>query len=279
MIHSHQLLRRAAAIVMARFLIMVTALVAIGLLLTYFGPAAGIRDWDLSINESLAASRSDRLESLATNISRSGDTLPIIAFALVIAIVLACARRWLAMALIPLGLLIEISTFGAVNYIVRRPRPDVENVGKVPSTFSYPSGHVAATLVCWFGLAIVLLVHKRRRSANVAVAIGSVAVLAMAWARVYLGMHHPLDVTCGVVMGAGSLLVAARAFCLARGGSNGGSAGVFFGRADGDCDDGHREHRPGDTQERSARDDAEQHDHGVEFEHAPVDDRSEHVVV
>ena len=264
---------------MVRFLIMVTVLVAIGSLLTYFGPAAGIRDWDLSVNESLAASRSDRLESLATTISRSGDTLPIIAFALVIAIVLACARRWLAMAFIPLALLIEVSTFGAVNYIVRRPRPDVENVGKVPSTFSYPSGHVAATLVCWFGLAIVLLAYKRRRSANVAVVIGSVAVLAMAWSRVYLGMHHPLDVACGVVMGVGSLLVAARALCSARDGSNGSSAGVFFGRADGDCYDGHREHRPGDPQEGSAGDDAEQHDHGVEFEHAPVDDRSEHIVV
>jgi membrane-associated phospholipid phosphatase len=278
-IHGNQLLRRAASIVMARFLIMVTALVAVGLILTYFGPAAGIRDWELSINESLATSRSDRLESLARTISTSGDTLPIIAFASAIAIVLACARRWVAMAFIPLALLIEVSTFGAVNFIVRRPRPDVENVGKVPSTFSYPSGHVAATLVCWFGLAIVLLVYKRRWSAYVVVAIGSVAVLAMAWARVYLGMHHPLDVTGGVVMGAGSLLVAARALCLVRDGSNGGSAGVFFGRADGDCYDGHREHRPGDPQESSAGDDAEQHDHGVKFERAPVDERSEHIVV
>ena len=33
----------------------------------------------------------------------------------------------------------------------------------------------------------------------------------MAWARVYLGMHHALDTAVGIAMGGGALVIAARA--------------------------------------------------------------------
>ena len=190
---------------------MVLVLVAIGALLTYLGPLAAVRDWDLSVNQTLSTSRSDRFERFASFVSRKGDTLPIIIFGAVVALGAGFARHWRSAALVPLALVIEVCTFGAVNYIVQRPRPDVETVGAVPSTFSYPSGHVAATLVCWLGLALLLRAHAHRTLAVATAAVAVVATAMMGWARVYLGMHHLLDVVFGVVMGLGSLFIAAAA--------------------------------------------------------------------
>jgi len=248
-----------AKLIISRFAVMITALVVIGVFLTYPSATEGVRDWDLSVNESLASNRSDRMDSLADIVTRSGDTLSIIAIAALIAIGLAVARRWLMMAFIPTALLIEVSTFGAVNYIVRRPRPDVETVGFVPSTFSYPSGHVAATLVCWLGLAYVLHALSRHRMAWIVAAVGTTAICAMGWARVYLGHHYVLDVVAGVAMGLGSLLITVMAFRLAHGYASQGSPDEYLGVVyDGDDD---------------ARG-----DHGVTAENPPKD-RRENVVV
>ncbi len=210
-------MKRVVAFVATRFVVMVICLAAVGVVLTHFRPFASVRSWDLSVNESLAASRAARYEDLASFLSRYRDTLPIVAFGAMIAAGCAWARRWRAAALVPLALLIEVSTFGAVNYLVRRPRPDVETIGSVPSTFSYPSGHVAATLVCWFGLALLLRVFGHLRLAGVLAMIAGVATVLMGWARVYLGMHHLLDVAFGVVMGFGSLYIAASSLHPLRG--------------------------------------------------------------
>jgi undecaprenyl-diphosphatase len=193
---------------------MVLLLVTVGAMLTYVELLQGVREWDHSVNEHLAASRSDRFEELATAVSRKGDTLPIIAFGAVVAIAFALARRWRSAMLVPLALLIEVTTFAAVNFIVRRPRPDVETVGSVPSTFSYPSGHVAATLVCWFGLALLCAVRAWEWPTRLVASAGIVATVLMGWARVYLGLHHVLDVVFGIAMGIASLSIAAGALQL-----------------------------------------------------------------
>lgn len=252
---------------------MVGVLVLIGVGVTYASPTAELRRWDLSINEQLTASRSERFESIASVISRVGDTLPVIAFTALVAIGLALAHRWRAMAFIPVALLIEVSTFGAVNYLVRRPRPDVETVGSVPSTFSFPSGHIAATLVCWFGLALLLWGRAPRWVTSLVSAFAVVAVVAMGWARVYLGMHHVLDVVFGVAMGLGALHIAWTAFHAAARNSHGSRSRVFPGGVDDDGHDGDGEHGPRETEQRTTGYDAEQHDHRVQAERAAVDQR------
>jgi membrane-associated phospholipid phosphatase len=186
------------------------ALVAVGLVVTYLGVLEPVRDWDHSVNERLADDRSARLDSITRVVSRLGDTFGVIGLALVIGLGLAFARQWRLVLLIPVALLIEVSTFAAVNYIVQRPRPDVPAIGSVPSTFSFPSGHVAATLVCWLGLAVVLQLLGHRRSASVVGGFAALASLAMAWSRVYVGVHHPVDVVAGLLMGLASIAIAAR---------------------------------------------------------------------
>jgi len=191
--------------------LMAAALIVVGWTLTYLPVLDGTRAWDSRISEVLADSRTDEYESLAGFLSRLADAPSILALAGVITAILALARKWLAMAFVPLGLLIEFACFGAVNYAVQRPRPDVPKIGSVPSTFSYPSGHVAATVVCWIGVALLLAMFGHARLARGVAALGTLVVAFEAWARVYLGMHHVLDTALGVVMGGGALAIAARA--------------------------------------------------------------------
>ena len=81
----------------------------------------------------------------------------------------------------------------------------------MPSTFSFPSGHVAATVVCWIGAALLLAMFGRVRLARVVAAAGALMVVFVAWARVYLGMHYALDTALGMAMGGGALVIATRA--------------------------------------------------------------------
>lgn len=106
-------------------------------------------------------------------------------------------------------------TFISVNHLVRRDRPPVLTVGDPPSTFSFPSGHVAATIVLYGALAVVLASATRSTTTRAMIAVVPLGfALSVAFARVYRGMHFLSDVLAGALLGALALitvLVATRA--------------------------------------------------------------------
>jgi undecaprenyl-diphosphatase len=190
---------------------LIGALVVFGLILTSTAMASGTRRWDESVSSWLADGRSDFFVRLAERFSKLADTIPILGFMALVTIVLAIARQWRAMLLIPLAMLVEISTFLAVNYLVGRPRPTVTKIGPIPGTYSFPSGHVAAAFVCWFGSALLLYVYGRFGLSRIVSALGALVTVLTGWGRVYLGMHHTLDVVIGLLMGMAALTIAAKA--------------------------------------------------------------------
>ncbi len=88
----------------------------------------------------------------------------------------------------------------AVNYavksVVRRERPlDPESVPLVraPASSSFPSSHAAMSTA-----AAIVLAAARPRLAPLFAGMAA----AMAWSRVYAGVHHSGDVVAGVALGA-----------------------------------------------------------------------------
>ena len=198
---------RIAATYIIGIAAMVAVLTLIGYVITSTDAMSGLRDWDESISEEVAAGRTDAAVDVARFITKAGDTLPIVALILGVSVVLVILRKWRALLFLPMAMGAEISTFLIVNHLVGRERPAVEKIGPLPGTFSFPSGHVAATLVCWVGVSVLLLAYGWRRSALALGAFGVLAGLAMAWARVYVGMHHTIDVIFGFAMGAAALVL------------------------------------------------------------------------
>jgi undecaprenyl-diphosphatase len=196
--------------VAASLAVVIGVLAVVGKVLISTQLASELRRWDESVSSWLARNRSDEFIELARTFSKMADTRPILAMIAVVTIALGTYRRWRAMLFVPIAMLVEISTFLAVNYLVGRPRPDVVKIGSIPKTYSFPSGHVAATLVCWIGAAFLLMAFGRVVAARTLSAIGAVVTAMTGWARIYLGMHHALDVVLGVVMGAAALTIAIR---------------------------------------------------------------------
>jgi undecaprenyl-diphosphatase len=89
----------------------------------------------------------------------------------------------------------------AIRQMTDRPRPpsvypEPEPLVRVPHTYSFPSGHATVAFACAATLAF---------AAPRAAPALFVLAAAIAWSRVYVGVHYPLDVLAGAVLG---LLVA-----------------------------------------------------------------------
>jgi membrane-associated phospholipid phosphatase len=199
----------AAMVVVLGYLAVVAMLVLSGLLLTQVLVDGPVGHWDETSTRWLALHRTNGLDGLTAVLSRSADTLGIIAAAVVVLWVLWLDRRWPQMALLVTALVLELSAFLAVNALVARERPAVPRLGSTPSTNSFPSGHTAATLVLYAVIALCTSATVRSAVWRALAWLAAVLMpLAVGFSRVYRGFHHPTDVFCGLALGLGALLVA-----------------------------------------------------------------------
>jgi diacylglycerol kinase family enzyme/membrane-associated phospholipid phosphatase len=94
----------------------------------------------------------------------------------------------------------------AIKRLVRRPRPSLRHVPAVrqlriqPATTSFPSGHAASAAA--FTVAVASELPKAGPP------VGAMAA-SVAYSRVYVGVHYPLDVVVGAGLGAGIAFVLA----------------------------------------------------------------------
>jgi undecaprenyl-diphosphatase len=72
---------------------------------------------------------------------------------------------------------------------------------------SYPSGHTAAAIAVYGGLILLLTSSFTNRAFRVSAWTFVLAMVTfVALARMYRGMHHPLDVAGGVVVGIAAVM-------------------------------------------------------------------------
>jgi membrane-associated phospholipid phosphatase len=183
-------------------------MLAVGLLLTH-ALAGSVGNWDEHVNRWFVPHRTDFWNSFTGGVTFMLDTFPVIGVALVVVLLLIWRRHWQRALVIVFGLTVEIMVFLSVTFIVARPRPDVPRLSSAPMTSSFPSGHTAAAVVLYGGIALVFSWGARRNLARVLVWIAAVALVAtVAVSRVYRGMHHPTDVIAGALFGMACLSIA-----------------------------------------------------------------------
>jgi membrane-associated phospholipid phosphatase len=197
----------AAAI--AGFVVLAGLAILLGLLLTdVLLNTGGIGRADESAIESIVKERSGFLTDLSAVGSTVGGApvLPILVG--LIGIVCAIKRKWRIAAFAVFVLCVESATYRVASIVVPRDRPHVPRLENLPADASYPSGHTAASLAVYCGLVLLLTSAFPKRSWRVAAwAVAVLLPLFVAFSRMYRGMHHPLDVAAGALIGIGAVLV------------------------------------------------------------------------
>lgn len=178
-------------------------------------------DWGSgeSLNVWLARHRTpDRTDaSLVGSIVAGGVVLPIVVG--VIGLVCAVLRKWRLAAFVVLVLGVESAAYRATTLVVHSHRPRVVRLEHLPVNASYPSGHTAASIAVYCGLVLLLTsTFTNRVFRAFAWTFGVAMVTFVAFARMYRGMHHPVDVVGGVLVGVAAtfvLVVACRTAAIA----------------------------------------------------------------
>ncbi|HEY2671910.1 MAG TPA: phosphatase PAP2 family protein [Rugosimonospora sp.] len=190
---------RAAAMVAVAWVLVFGAVVGLGELVVRYGGANPFGD--RTVPHFLAAHRTATLDTVSLFWSNAGNTHAIMTVGLIAgAVALAVIRRWRPVLFLLVLMLGELVLFLACAAIVDRPRPDVSHLDSHLPTSSYPSGHVAATICLYTGVALLVMPRTKgwwRWLSLVPVVVMPALVAA---SRMYRGMHHPTDVLGSVVL-------------------------------------------------------------------------------
>jgi membrane-associated phospholipid phosphatase len=196
-----------AIVAVASYLLLSVVLLALGWTLTRVLFPNHPAGWDIHVNRWFADHRNGTGNNLTSIGSNVAETMTVIGIAAVVVVILGALRRWRALAFLATALVLEVTVFLTTTMLVDRDRPAVHKLDTAPPTSSFPSGHTAAAVVLYVGIALIVTASVRNRVARtVAWVVAVFAPVFVIVSRLYRGMHFPTDVAAGVLLGALALL-------------------------------------------------------------------------
>lgn len=205
-LHHHPPLTPAGVLLRGRWAAPLLAVVFLGLaVLAAADSGESLRTVDEPAARALIALRAPWLDALVESVSALGGVTVVVAVAALLLLLVWHQCRALAWTLLAATAARPILEW-ALKELVDRQRPNIDRLvpGNGPS---FPSGHVMAAVAIWGLLPpVVALITGRRSAWWWSVAISGGIITAVAFSRVYLGVHWLTDVLGALVLGALYLL-------------------------------------------------------------------------
>jgi membrane-associated phospholipid phosphatase len=130
------------------------------------------------------------------------STVAIACYAAIAAVWFAWRRQWqrFVTVVVCVGGGLELNVL--MKHAFHRPRPAFDDPLLTLSTYSFPSGHVAASTI-FYGLVVAWVFSRtRRRRWRALAVVGASAMIALvAFSRMYLGLHYLSDVAAAFAEG------------------------------------------------------------------------------
>jgi membrane-associated phospholipid phosphatase len=173
--------------------------------------------WPLTLEDqavrALVADRTPTWDRVSNVVSLIAYTAGLaIAMVVVGGVMRIAYHRWREAFFLAAAMLAQFGVFSITSRVVHRARPPVPKLDMFPPMESFPSGHTAAAVALYGGIAVVLAIHSRRKAyAATWWVILLIIPIAVAISRVYRGMHYPSDVAASFLGGFGCLWILRRA--------------------------------------------------------------------
>ncbi|HEX8093580.1 phosphatase PAP2 family protein [Jatrophihabitans sp.] len=177
-------------------------LVLIGHLLGHQWKDSALVRWDASVDRNLAAHRREPWTEITHLATFLAETITVIAAGLVAFVLLRLAlKRWREPLFLAVSLIGEVTIFVSTTLLVDRARPPVKHLDSAPPTSSFPSGHTAASVALYGGLAVIAWrVGAAAWLRTIATVLAVLVPVLVAVSRMYRGMHYPTDVIAGALL-------------------------------------------------------------------------------
>ncbi|MDV2992443.1 MAG: hypothetical protein N4J56_002097 [Chroococcidiopsis sp. SAG 2025] len=150
--------------------------------------------WDTLILQGIHATAQPQLDSIAVTLTQFGSSTILFPVISAIALVMLLRRRWRSLIYLLTTVIGSAIINRAVKLLMHRVRPELWTSPAPELDFGFPSGHamnsmtlVAALVILTWGSPWCLLVLIG----------GSLYAIAIAWTRLYLGVHFPSDILAG----------------------------------------------------------------------------------
>jgi membrane-associated phospholipid phosphatase len=156
---------------------------------------------DHSLLSNIVSAQTPRSLQFWRYVTWMGAPYPITAAAIFSALVFFLRNNTAASKFMLLCILIAIVLDRPLKFLIHRARPIEDIAGVMPTSFSFPSGHVLFATTFYFALALVVSKNQNTASRRMIWLFASFVVLLVFLSRLCLGVHYPVDVIGGLLSG------------------------------------------------------------------------------
>lgn len=150
--------------------------------------------WDEQILRAIHTTAHSQLDVVAVTLTKLGSVWTVFPIVSGVALVFLIYRRWRSLVYLLTAALGSTIINRTVKIIMHRVRPQMWESPSPEFDYAFPSGHAmtSMTLVA----ALVILTWGSPWVVPILI-VGSLFVMAIAWTRLYLGVHFPSDILAG----------------------------------------------------------------------------------